>query len=66
MRHRIVAENVTIEENAIVGEEASAADSDGEEKLIATIGPDVIVGKGARIGAKAMIEKSVKEGEMIC
>ncbi|MBR1702153.1 MAG: glucose-1-phosphate adenylyltransferase [Lachnospiraceae bacterium] len=66
VRHSIVAENVTIEENAIVGEEASAADSDGKEKLIANIGPDVIVGKGARIGAKAMIEKSVKEGEMIC
>lgn len=60
LRHCIVGENVTIEEGATVG----AAPTE-EEKGVATIGPDVTVGKNAKIGPKAMVEESVKEGETV-
>ena len=60
LRHCIVGENVTIEEGAAVG----AAPTE-EEKGVATVGPDVTVGKNAKIGPKAMVEESVKEGETV-
>lgn len=59
VRHSIVGENVTVEEGAEVG-----AASDGEDMQITTVGPDVTVGKGMKISAGAMIEKSVRENAM--
>ena len=61
VRHCIVAENVTIGENAVVG-----AMPDGDCKGVATIGPDVIVGDGAKIGPNAMVDNNVEGGEEIC
>ncbi len=61
VRHCIVAENVTIGENAVVG-----AMPDGDSKGVATIGPDVIVGDGAKIGPNAMVDNNVEGGEEIC
>ena len=48
-------------ENAIVG-----AMPVGDSKGVATIGPDVIVGAGAKIGPNAMVKENVKEGEEQC
>jgi len=61
VRHCIVAENVTIGENAVIG-----AMPDGDCKGVATIGPDVIVGDGAKIGPNAMVDNNVEGGEEIC
>lgn len=61
VRHSIVAENVTIGEAAVVG-----MTPEGKERNVATIGPDVTIGKGATVGPKAMVEESVKEGEVVC
>ena len=61
VKHCIVAENAVIGENAIVG-----AMPEGEEKGVATIGPDVIVGANAKIGPNAMVKENVKEGEEQC
>ena len=61
VKHCIVAENAVIGENAIVG-----AMPEGDSKGVATIGPDVIVGAGAKIGPNAMVKENVKEGEEQC
>ena len=58
VKHCIVAENVVIGENAVVG-----AMPTEEEQGVATIGPDVCVGTGAKIGSNAMISEDVKDGE---
>lgn len=47
-----------IGENAVVG-----AMPTEEEQGVATIGPDVCVGTGAKIGSNAMISEDVKDGE---
>lgn len=57
VRHCIVAENVTIGENAVVG-----AMPEGDEKGVATIGSGVTIGEGAVIGPKAMVSKNVEGG----
>ena len=61
VRHCIVGENVTIGENVVVG-----AMPDGDSKGVATIGPDVIVGDGAKIGPNAMVSNNVEGGEERC
>ena len=61
VRHCIVGENVVIGENVVVG-----AMPDGDNKGVATIGPDVIVGDGAKIGPNAMVSNNVEGGEEIC
>ena len=61
VKHCIVAENAVIGENAIVG-----AMPEGDQKGVATIGPDVAVGAGAKIGPNAMVKENVKEGEEQC
>ena len=61
VKHCIVAENAVIGENAIVG-----AMPAGDEKGVATIGPDVVVGANAKIGPNAMVKENVKEGEEQC
>ncbi|MBP3203954.1 MAG: glucose-1-phosphate adenylyltransferase [Lachnospiraceae bacterium] len=63
VRHSIIAENVVIGEAATIG--ASVSEEDVGAK-ITTIGPDLTIGKGAKIGANAMVEKSVREGEIVC
>ena len=50
--------NVTIGENAVVGAMPS-----GDEKGVATIGPGIRIGAGAKIGPNAMVNKDVKGGE---
>ena len=58
VKHCIVAENVTIGENAVVG-----AMPTEEEKGVATIGSGVTIGDNAKIGPKAMVNKNVEGGE---
>ena len=61
VKHCIVAENAVVGENAIVG-----AMPEGDAAGVATIGPDVTVGAGAKIGPNAMVKENVKEGEEQC
>ena len=58
VKHCIIAENVTVGENAVVG-----AMPTEEEKGVATIGANVTVGTGAKIGPNAMVRNDVKDGE---
>ena len=58
VEHCIVAENAVIGENVVIG-----VVKDGEEQGVATIGPGVYVGSGARIGSNAMVRENVKDGE---
>ena len=58
VKHCILAENVTIGENAVVGAMPS-----GDEKGVATVGPGVEIGAGAKIGPNAMVNNNVKGGE---
>ncbi len=58
VEHCIVAENAIIGENAHIG-----VTRDGEEQGVATVGPGVYVGNGARIGSNAMVRANVKDGE---
>ena len=60
-KHCIVGENAVVGENAIVG-----AMPEGDAAGVATIGPDVTVGAGAKIGPNAMVKENVKEGEEQC
>lgn len=64
VRYAIVAENCVIEEGAIVGESPEDC-KDGDNWGIAVIGDGKTVGKNARISAKQMVNKNVKEGEVI-
>ena len=57
VKHCIVAENVLIESDAVVG----AMPEDGEDG-VATIASNVRIGKGAKIGPKAMVRNQVKDG----
>ena len=59
VRHCIVAENVTICENAVVG-----AMPTEEESGVATIASGVIIGENVVIGPNAMINKNVEGGEV--
>ena len=58
VKHCIIAENVTVGENAVVG-----AMPTEDEKGVATIGANVIVGAGAKVGPNAMVRNDVKDGE---
>ncbi len=60
VKHCIVAENVLIESDAVVG----AIPEDGEDG-VATIASNVRIGKGAKIGPKAMVRNQVKDGEEV-
>ena len=61
VQHCIVAENVVIGENAVVG-----AMPTEDEKGVATVGNNVIIGAGAKIGPNAMVRENVKDGEEQC
>ena len=58
VKHCIIAENVTVGENAVVGAMPTT-----DEKGVATIGANVNVGAGAKIGPNAMVRNDVKDGE---
>ena len=58
----VIAENATVEEDAVVGAKPEG-EGVGE---VATIAADVTIGKGAKIGPSAMIYEDVKEGEEQC
>ena len=58
VEHCIVAENVVIGENAVVGAMPSES-----ENGVATVGPGVYIGDGAKIGPHAMVKNNVKGGE---
>ena len=60
VKHCIVAENVLIESDAVVSE----MPEDGEDG-VATIASNVRIGKGAKIGPKAMVRNQVKDGEEV-
>ncbi|MDE7247569.1 MAG: glucose-1-phosphate adenylyltransferase, partial [Lachnospiraceae bacterium] len=57
--HCIVAENVSIGENAIVG--AMPTES---ENGVATIGSGVTIGENAVVGPNAMVRDNVEGGEV--
>ena len=59
VRHCIVAENVTICENAVVG-----AMPTEEVNGVATIGSDVTIGENVVIGPNAMVKNNVEGGEV--
>ena len=61
VQHCIVAENVVIGENAVVGAMPTA-----DEKGVATVGNNVVIGAGAKIGPNAMVRENVKDGEEQC
>ena len=61
VQHCIVAENVVVGENAVVGAMPTA-----DEKGVATVGNNVIIGAGAKIGPNAMVRENVKDGEEQC
>jgi glucose-1-phosphate adenylyltransferase len=58
VQYAIVAENVTVENDVVIGERPE--DMDVSEWGISVIGPNVSIGKGAHIGAKEMIAQDVK------
>ena len=64
VQYAIVAENVTVGQNAVIGENPQEID-DIEKWGIPVIGECVKIGKNAKITAKQMISKNVKEGEVI-
>ena len=57
LRLDIVAENVTIGENAVVG--AMPTES---ENGVATVGADVSIGDNAKVGPNAMVRNNVEGG----
>ena len=63
VKHCIVAENVTIEEGATVGAMPEGGLNIAEPGDVATVGSDVVIGKGATVGPKAMVSSDVKDGE---
>ncbi len=57
VKYAIIDESVTVDDGAKVGEDKEAA------KGIAVLGRGIKVGKGAKIAAGSIIDKSIKEGE---
>ncbi len=58
VKHCIIAENVIIGQNAVVGQMP-----EGDAAGVATVGPGVYVGDDAVIGADAMVNDNVKDGD---
>ncbi len=61
VKNCIIAENVVIGENAVVGEMRGT-----DVRGVATVGPDVVVGDGAKIGPTAMVSENVEGGAVVC
>ncbi len=64
VHYSIVAEDVVIKKNAKVGVRPEEID-DISGWGITVLGEGITVGEGAKIGAKVMVEKDVKEGESV-
>ena len=60
VKHCIIAENVVIEKDAIVG-----AMPEGDQKGVATVGSNVTIGEGAVVGPDAMVSEDVKGGDTV-
>jgi glucose-1-phosphate adenylyltransferase len=61
VKYAIIAEDVVVEENAVVGEDPSQIPP--EDFGITVIGSGVKIGKGVKIGAKEMITEDVTKEE---
>ena len=60
IKHCIIAENVVIEKDAVVG-----AMPEGDSKGVATVGSNVTIGEGAVVGPDAMVSDDVKGGDRV-
>ena len=60
VKHCIVAENVVVEKDAVVG-----AAPKGEEAGVAIVASGVNIGEGAVVGPKAMVSENVKGGDKV-
>ena len=65
VHYAILAPNVVVEGDAVVGERPESIDDMGRWG-IAVVGENRTVGKGAVVKAKAMCYDDVKEGEIKC
>ena len=64
VQYAMVAENAVIEEGAVVGENPEKCENlDGWG--VSVVGPNVTVGKNAKVKAQSMISEDVKEGETV-
>ena len=64
VQYAMVAENAVIEEGAVVGENPEKCDN-LENWGVSVVGPNVTVGKNAKVKAQSMISEDVKEGETV-
>ncbi len=65
VEYSIVAENVVVENNAVIGERPENV-QDKDKWGVAVIGDGVVVGENAVVKAKAMVYDNVAKGETIC
>ena len=64
VQYAMVAENAVIEEGAVVGENPEKCENlDGWG--VSVVGPNITVGKNAKVKAQSMISEDVKEGETV-
>ncbi len=64
VQYAMVAENAVIEEGAVVGENPEKC-ADLDSWGVSVVGPNVVVGKNAKVKAQSMISEDVKEGETV-
>ena len=64
VQYAMVAENAVIEEGAVVGENPEKC-ADLDAWGVSVVGPNVTVGKNAKVKAQSMISEDVKEGETV-
>ena len=64
VQYAMVAENAVIEEGAVVGENPEKCEN-LENWGVSVVGPNVTVGKNAKVKAQSMISEDVKEGETV-
>ncbi len=64
VQYAMVAENAVIEEGAVVGENPEKCE-DLASWGVSVVGPNVTVGKNAKVKAQSMISEDVKEGETV-
>ena len=64
VQYAMVAENAVIEEGAVVGENPEKCEN-LDSWGVSVVGPNVTVGKNARVKAQSMISEDVKEGETV-
>ena len=64
VQYAMVAENAVIEEGAVVGENPEKC-ADLDNWGVSVVGPNVVVGKNAKVKAQSMISENVKDGETV-